>query len=232
MARKSAKFLQEIQLQFETGDEEILKTFTVKWEKTGVEPGKFLIEGESVEINGQVIAMSACRSTDITKLVELWQNSLQNKIKKEPLNYTPYLYVRCTERIKNMFPDPYDIMRGYQTDISWRDCITFIATNTRGSTYYASNEHGENARLLTTEGAAEMKAKLVPITMEELGELQDKIRNLIKDVDLQLKSCYATVVDESKELLSNTVTTLTERAKANEPSDHIDFTSVISRYIT
>ena len=232
MARKSAKFLQEIQLKFETGDEEILKTFTVKWEKTGVEPGKFLIEGESVEINGQEIAMSACRSTDITKLCELWQNSLQNKIKREALKYTPYLYVRCIDKIRKMFPDADDIMRGYSTEFAWRDCVTFLATNSRGSTYYAADEHGYNARLLTAEGAAEMKAKLVPMTMEELGELQEKIRNLIKDVDQQLKSCYATVVDESKELLSNTVTTLTERAKANDSSDHIDFTSVISRYIT
>ena len=231
MARKSAKFLQEVQLDFETGDEQVTKTFTIKWEKTGVEPGQFLIEGESVEINGQAIAMSACRSKDITKLIELWQNSLQNKIKREPLVYTPYLDRKCVSEVHRMFPDADDIIRGYSVDFAWRDCIKFMATNSRGNTYTAADEHGYNARLITGEGAEEMKTKYLPLTMEELGDLKEKIRNLVKDVDQQLKSCYATFVGESKELLSNTVTTLTERAQANEPSDHIDFTSVITRYI-
>ena len=98
MARKSAKFLQEIEIVFETDGQAIRKAFTVKWERCGTEPGKFLVEGNIYEFNGQEISLPSVRSADINNLVELISGSIHGKLKREKLQYTPMIEHAILER--------------------------------------------------------------------------------------------------------------------------------------
>jgi len=234
MARKSAKFLQEIEIVFETDDQVFRKEFTVKWERTGTEPGKFLVEGNIYEFNGQEISLPAVRSADINKLVELISGSIHGKLKREKLHYNPMIErnILSQENLKRVIPDMDDCARGWNKELSLNKHIIWVAVNKFGRTYRADDAHGSRARLVTEATAESIKLNYCPITLEELQEIKDQAMAIRSLLDQQMKACYSTFRSSIEELLLAEMHKISEKHQpvVSDP-DNITFSSVIERHI-
>ena len=233
MPRRSAKFLQEIDIVFQSDDQTFEKQFTVKWERTGNEPGKFLIEGGEHEFNGQIIKLAACRSSDINKLVELISGSVQGKLKREKLDYICHIAKKVVDPdvLKRVIPDLDDCTRGWNRELSLSPCLIYVGVNKCGRTYIADDEYGNRARLVTQDRANEIKRDFVPISEDQLRDLRDKALAIRSLLDQQMQSCYSTFRSSSEELLTSSLEELSAQHKPETEEPNITFTSVIERYI-
>ena len=234
MARRSAKFLQEIEIVFETDDQVFREEFTVKWERTGTEPGKFLVEGNTYVFNGQEITLGSLRSPDINNLVELISGAIHGKLKREKLSFMPMIQraILTPHNLDRVIPDLDDCARGWNRELSLNQHIIWVATNKSGRTYKADDAHGTRARLITEAAAEAMRSEYYPITSEELQEIKDQAMAIRSLLDQQMKACYSTFRSSIEELLFAEMHKLSEKHQpvVSDP-DNITFSSVIERHI-
>ena len=238
MARTSTKTIQDLDITFETGDGDITKTFTLKWVRTGNEPGKFMIEGQELDFNGQVVPMGKIQGTDISNMVELVRNSVQNKIKKEALTYSAFLNLNLATRVRELIHDKDDVVRSYHSGgmsehTASQNLVYYLAVNSRGNTYQADNLCGTRARLLTAEKAAGMRKLLAPITEDEVYRIRELCSQYRQVFDQELNSCYATFYKSCEAALTDLFNNARASKEQSEQAEatNINFTTVIDRYI-
>ena len=238
MARTSTKTIQDLDITFETGDGDITKTFTLKWVRTGNEPGKFMIEGQELDFNGQVIPMGKIQGNDITNVIELLRNSIQNKIKKEPLTYSAFLNLNLASELRHLIHDKDDVLRTY-VDGGMSDhtgsqmLVYYLAINSRGNTYQADNICGARARLLTAEKAQKLRNITAPITEDEVYRIRELCKQYRTVFDQEVNSCYATFYKSCEAALTDLFNNAKASKEQSEQAEatNINFTTVIDRYI-
>ena len=238
MARTSTKTIQDLDITFETGDGDITKTFTLKWVRTGNEPGKFMIDGQELDFNGQVIPMGRVHGTDISNIVELVRNSVQNKIKKEALTYSAFLNLNLASKLRQLIHDKDDVLRTYidggmSDQADHQHLVYYLAVNSRGNTYAADNICGTRPRLLTDERARGMRNITAPITEDELYRIKELCRQYRTVFDQEVNSCYATFYKSCEAALTDLFNNARASKEQSEQAEatNINFTTVIDRYI-
>jgi len=238
MARTSTKTIQDLDITFETGDGDITKTFTLKWVRTGNEPGKFMIDGQELDFNGQVIPMGRIHGTDISSMVELTRNAVQNKIKREALTYRAFLNLRCATKLRELIHDKEDVMRSYcsggmSDSAGHSPLVYYLAVNSRGNTYQADNIRGTRPRLLTADKARALRDIIAPITEDELHRIRELCTQYRQVFDQELNSCYATFYKSCEAALTDLFNNAKASKEQSEQAEatNINFTTVIDRYI-
>jgi len=229
MTRKSTKALQIVEQTFQIHDQIYTREIQIKWEREGTRPGKFLIEGAQFEFGGVEVKVAACRHNDIVKLLELYKKSVEGKVSWEELDFKIYFPKKYLNVLNEVTPCLEYIARGWTGCLQLEPHLIYLARNSRGTYYKASDLSGTNPKVVTAERAEMILREHYLISLEQLDELKEASKKMVKDLANSFKTSYTTFRQEHDALVENFLRQLAIADVVEE--EHITIDTIFAKYI-